>query len=248
MVSACTALIATGSLQAQALAKLAHRFTFEGNAVDVVEGMPGIRVTGNEGLQEPPVFEAVVPPGATGPTKSMRVGMHYGQKKSGVMLPPKVFDGLAEGGSVTLFAKLNSAPEHLTFLLNSGPVDESGFVFRIKAPGKVDVRVNGLDSGESFAPFDLPPGRWTHVALVWKKTAEGVRVAVSANGEPVATRTLPQSSITGKVLAVGGLSHNNVPNGLAAQFDGHIYDLQIYNGALSPSEIAALAAKPGTTR
>ena len=33
---------------------------------------------------------------------------------------------------------------------------------------------------------------------------------------------------------------------LATQFDGHIYDLQIYEGVLSNSEIAILYANPGT--
>jgi hypothetical protein len=46
-------------------------------------------------------------------------------------------------------------------------------------------------------------------------------------------------------LIVG--NYEQSANQLATQFDGHIYDLQIYEGVLSNSEIATLYATPGTT-
>jgi hypothetical protein len=46
-------------------------------------------------------------------------------------------------------------------------------------------------------------------------------------------------------LIVG--NYEQSANKRATQFDGHIYDLQIYEGVLSNSEIATLYANPGTT-
>jgi hypothetical protein len=244
--SACA--VAAGSLQAQALAKLAHRFTFEGNAVDVVGEMTGVKMTGNEGFLEPPLFEAVVPPGATGPAKSMRVGMQHGKKKSGIMLPAQVIEAIQDAGSLAFFVKPEGPHEQPQVLLNSGPLEGGGLMLRASTAGPVEVRIGGPDHPTPLAHFDAPPGRWTHVALVWNKTPQGLQVAFSANGDPVAKQVLPQGKLSGHPFSVGGLSHNNVENALRVQYQGHFYDLQIYKGVLSPSEIAGLAAKPGTTR
>ncbi len=109
------------------------------------------------------------------------------------------------------------------------------------------VRVGGFYGGcasPSWTYLDstrgLPVGRWKQVATTYDGTWLRAYVDGRAAG---AKRVTGRTCVSGEPLAVG--AKNNPTKGLLEAFwDGRLDDVRVYDRALGPSEVAALAVRP----
>jgi hypothetical protein len=114
-----------------------------------------------------------------------------------------------------------------------GHVRVGGFFGGCSGPGVWQF----LDSAQSLAT-----GTWKHVATSY----DGSTLTVYVDGVPSASKPVSgRTCISGEPLAVG--AKNNPSKGLLEAFwDGRLDEVRVYDRALTPQEIAALADRsPG---
>jgi hypothetical protein len=91
---------------------------------------------------------------------------------------------------------------------------------------------SGGENVEGEAP--LPLGEWSHLAGVY----DGVSLRIYVNGKPVGNKRCPKPPSAGRGPLVIGAS----PNG-SNRFEGMIDDVEVYNRALTETEVAAIARR-----
>jgi len=223
-----------GGLLFSAQAGLTHRYTFDDNTDDVVGSVASAPTTGSYVSGEAPLFVADTPAGAIGgaPAKSMELGMNWGTKKSGFEI---LWPGtLSDVGSYSLWFKADE--------------ERSGaYIMFAPTPGLIAVQYGSnlnLHLGTSALGLPFAVGEWNHLAMTWDASAEKTSVYLNGN-------IMQSDADTGAVSMTAGARIGNYDVGdnggnLANQFDGHLYDMQFYDQALSAGEVAQLEANPGS--
>lgn len=216
-----------------ASAELTHRYTFEGNVNDTVGTAHAVESTGT--YLESPQYTNVIPgnavPGA--PTQSMEVGMSLGSKKSGITLAKEVFSSGA--GSYSLWLR----PDTLTngnYMLSHAVANGSKLTYS----GGIRAVYNG------FNPVGTTPvsaGEWIHAAVTWDTSVSNMSFYV--NGSLAGSvNDLNEFGASGKIH-VGSFSLWDTDEGYGNQYDGLIYDLQVYDDELSATNVMTLYHHPG---
>lgn len=117
--------------------------------------------------------------------------------------------------------------------------------FFLDYSGQGSIALNALGHGDWRSAAGILPafGSWFHVAVSYDSTgASGP--AFYLNGAPVVTGTTATSN--GTFVTAGAAGIGNRLSDKARAFAGLIDNLQIYDHALSPAEVAALASAPPT--
>lgn len=240
------ALAFAGGVQAE----LVHRYVFSNSVADVVGGVAPKQVTVDGDYTEAPNYTNAAPPGAIGSATSMQVGMDKENKKSGFKLNSATTGITNDTGTISLWFKPDSysVGSDKTYLMNAGLQD--GFAVLVKADSYATAAVvKGGTNNNQYAAHDLDYTgaltNWHHVALTWNATAKTATVCL--DGE-TASYSFPDGEWAPLDPVIGGFSVGaNNANGVNSQFDGLIYDVQIYDTQLSAGEIATLRANPGST-
>ena len=139
---------------------------------------------------------------------------------------------------------MNTAQEGRTILVKTGGIRNEDISYQLVKASQIDehpnclkVQLFGLSGGnpigEFFSNAPVAEGEWVHVAV----TYDGSNVKFYYNG--ILDGSIPASgalTIDSGDLGIGRCSlwHNQ-------GFDGMIDDIRIYNTALTPQEIAAIA-------
>ncbi len=235
--------IASSSLQAQTIA---HRYEFNGNVADSVGGVNGTASTNTINFLEAPNFGTIVPTGASGPTQSIEFGMSDGSKKSYFTTPGSIIQNQASVGSVSMFIRPEATASTAFRYAFAALPATGGFVFGQQTATGNQVLSASFNNAPLGSSTTLS-SKWYHMALTWEQSGTNLTRVFYLDGVQLATSTVT-GSITGVTdVRVGTFNPGDNSSNLANQFDGRMYDLQIYNGALSGAQVESLKAMPGLT-
>jgi DNA-binding beta-propeller fold protein YncE len=136
-------------------------------------------------------------------------------------------------GPLTVAAWVKPAAAGPATLLSKGAPAAPAWALEVAADGAVRAV---LPAGTVRSPGGLAsPGRWTHVALAWDGLPGAGRIVLHVNGTPVARGDASAAaSAGGGDLALG--------SGAAGPLAGALDDVRVVSSALTPAEVAALAA------
>jgi hypothetical protein len=243
--------IASSSLQAQTIA---HRYEFNGNVADSVGNVNGTASRNTDNFLEAPKFGTFVPTGASGPTQSIEFGFSDGSKKSYFTAASSIIQNQASAGSVSMFIRPEATTSTAYRYAFGALPSPDGFGFTIgqqtlSGNQVLNATVNATSLGSS-APFTTPIPenlKWYHVALTWVQSGANLTRTFYLDGVEVATSTATGSIAGLATVRVGSFGVADTSEHLTNQFDGRMYDLQIYNGALSEAQVKSLNANPGLT-
>lgn len=241
--SLTTALALFFSTSITAQVSLTHRYDFDGDAVDSVGTLNGNLTTAGTNL-EAPLFGTDRPTGAdtSFASQSIEFGMNVGTTASAINfgsgVQTRIYDGKA--GSVAYWFKAD-------VLLNSRDMfsninEPSGL--RTMTRNNGDLRLAGAGLGNVDFSFNtlVTAGTWHHLAVTWDDSAGAGTIALDGD---IKTYSFSAGALADPLrMTLGNFSGN--ASQLTTQFDGRIYDLQIYSGILGSAEIAHLATNPGT--
>lgn len=233
----CGTACAVFSLTGQA--GLTHRYLFDNGTGDSVGGLNGVASV-HAAWTEAPLYTVDIPEGAvsTGPGLSLKTGLNFGSKKSGVTLDPAVIRSAS--GSYSLWLKADRIDSYRTYTVAALPV-ASGPLLKPKDPSTMQA-VFGVERSAISALFST--GVWHHVAVVWDNPSG--TGSFYLDGRLIDTTRFSPNSIAPTSVRIGGYDLTGTSsNSLLNQFEGHFYDLQFYDHALSDAEAGALHAVPG---
>ena len=106
------------------------------------------------------------------------------------------------------------------------------------------LRLSGAGQGNVDFTFtnSVTAGAWHHLVVAWDDPSGLLTIALDGQ---IQTDSFTAGALTDPSrLIVGNFSEND--SQLGTQFDGHIYDSQIYDGVLTNGEISTLAGNAGT--
>lgn len=155
-------------------------------------------------------------------------------------------DSLLElNGSYTIAAWINPGATGVYGIVSIGEnqADYNAGVSLLLINGVVRAIHNNGDNTYNFAPNIVSNGStWTHLALVYSQ-ADSLRT-LYVDGVEVGTVSTPTPAVSNRAqgLRIGHLVNPDL--GVFGVFDGLIDDVQIYNNALSASDVAALVPEP----
>jgi hypothetical protein len=241
-------------------AGLVHRYTFAGSdasdAVGTVDG--SLTVSGT--YLEAPQFVTDQPAGAvTGaPTQAMEVGMNVGALKSAAVIPFAALD--KEAGSLAFWLKPDTAG-HGRYILHQNWRNGLG-VIQYSTTAEVVSVVTILDD-DGTAPYGGNPAsqfnmsspftsEWHFVAITWRSGTSGSdagEFVIYFDDQAPAYRQYPaewESVWPTSGLRFGTFNETDSTSGLANQFDGRIYDIQVYDASLAAWQIEAMYTNPGS--
>jgi len=219
MIACVAAAVALG-----ANAELTHRFL---NGI-----APGLTVDST--YTEAPQFVSDIPAGtiSNAPSQSMEVGMDYPNKKSGSALGNLLS---SSAGSVSVWAKAD------TLLGDNFFMNTSAFKLMYSGPNLKAVYNGWLE-------LALTPGSagvWYHVALTWDDSTS--KMSFYVNGSLVGSANdAVLSPMSDWGITVGGLNFADDTVQIGNQFDGKLYDLQLYDHTLDSTEVSSLYANRGS--
>ncbi len=163
---------------------------------------------------------------------------------------PHSADYLLDEGTVTLWARIDAlGADESMFSKDSSGLDTGGHLtIRVQAGGNVQVRLQSTTANNFVTSAPISAATWFHVAFSWGP--DGMALSIDG-GVPV---TDPYTGGLGTTsggagnfepIALGAGTVNSddflvTPTGL--HFNGYLDDVRIYDGALSQSEILALAS------
>ena len=233
----CLSLLALTAGVCAHAATLTHRYDFDNDAADSVGTLNGTLSAAGTNL-EAPLFQSDIPDDAdiSFASNSIEFGMNVGTKASfvnfGSGVETDIYDG--DAGSVAYWFKADTLTGDM--FSNVGP-------HRTILKSNGDIRLGGGTVDENFSfTGDVTAGTWHHFSLTWNDVAGSGTIAL--DGDIQAYSFTPGALTDPSRLMVGNFSAN--ANNIATQFDGHIYDLQIYDGVLTNGEISTLAGNAGT--
>lgn len=225
-------------------ASLTHRYAFSGDADDSVGTLNGNLTVAGTGL-EAPLFGTDRPTGAdtSFATQSIEFGMNVGAAASSVNFgggaKTELYDGKA--GSVAYWLKADALLVGARDLF-SNVAGANGLRTLTQQNGELRIAGAGLGNQNFSFNTSVTAGTWHHFALTWDDNAGTGSIALDGD---IKSFTFTAGALTDPSrLILGNYVGQN--SQLATQFDGRLYDLQIYEGTLSSLEIAGLAANPGT--
>jgi hypothetical protein len=221
-------------------AGLIHRYGFDNGAEDAIGGVNGVASVA-DAWTEAPLYTADIPPGAVAgsPRLSLKTGMSFGAKKSGFTLDPVVI--CSASGSYSLWLKADRIDSYRTYTVAALPVT-SGPLLKPKDPSTMQA-VFGAERSAISALFST--GVWHHVAVAWDNPSG--TGSFYLDGRLIDTTRFSPNSIAPTSVRIGGYDLTGTSsNSLLNQFEGHFYDLQFYDHALSEAEAVSLHAAPGS--
>jgi len=227
-------------------ATLVHRYEFNGNVRDSVgelNGSPTPNIQNDSYKLEAPTFVSDAPQGASGPMKSIQLGVNAGMLKSGFDLAAALLDRAS--GSLSFWLKpggagnADSSPDYVIYEPKIGDG-----MFVAMNPGKhSDLAVRfGPEEGTTAASGVVAEGAWIHVVITWDESS-GVNLYVDGALKGNAPfKGFPSTA----GIRFGSFDFSG-DQFLDTQYAGLIYDLQAYQGALSAKDAAYLYNHPGET-
>ncbi|MFA6960693.1 MAG: LamG domain-containing protein [Opitutaceae bacterium] len=217
---------------AHAAATLTHRYEFAGNINDSFRAADAI-----DGAKAAVTYDAARPAGASGPVASVRIGQAAGEV-SGFTIPGSV---LSASGSLGFWFKADRAEagEGADYLVNMDGTYNKGFRFAIAA-GKSRLEANVADTNTQLG--NIVANTWHHIAMTWDSVAKTADLYF--DGALVKTKTWNDADrFSPSAMRVGNWALS--PKYLNNQFNGSIYDFQIYSGRLDAAEVKLLHSTPG---
>lgn len=219
-------------------ASLKHRYEFNGNLNDSVGSAHATGTSFNE-ASVVVAYGAARPPGASGPVASVQLGQTEG-KTSGFSLPDSL---MPRAGSLSFWFKADraNAGEGADYLLNVGGTYNKDL--RVSIASKEEhVQANVANTNTRLGK--ITAGTWHHVAITWDEAASSARLYF--NGTLVRTRQWDDVALFSPTrIRIGNWAFSK--NYLNNQFQGAIYDLQLYVGQFSDEDVKQLFAAPGST-
>ena len=231
-------------LWAQADVVLTHRYDFDGDANDfsgATTALNGTLSSAGTNL-EAPLFSTDRPTDAdtSFASGSIELGMTVGSAASfvnfGSGAQTRIYDG--DSGSVAYWFKADQLNNGRDMFSNIS-AGSDGFRVMTRTDGGIGIAQG--PGGQDFLTGDVDAGVWHHFAITWDDTLGTGTIAVDG----VSTNyTFTAGALDDPSrLMLGNFANNDTQ--LTTQFDGHFYDLQIYEGELSSSEISTLANNAG---
>ncbi len=216
---------------------LTHRYEFSGNLNDSV-GAANATVANTEGLPTELAYDAARPTGASGPVASVQIGQ-AADKVSGFIIPVAA---LSDVGSISFWFKADrsNAGEGADYLLNMGGTYNKDCRIAIAA-GKEVLEANVANTNTSLG--QIAGDAWYHVVITWDKDAQTANLFI--NGKLAKSRTWDDParfSLSPVRIGNWAFSMKFANN----QFKGSLYDIQVYSGQLTASEVKQLHAVPGS--
>ncbi|MBQ9758336.1 MAG: PEP-CTERM sorting domain-containing protein [Opitutales bacterium] len=128
------------------------------------------------------------------------------------------------------------------FLFGTGAGNAAGIAFGIKE-GELDLLLKGKNHWTLDSYEDLTANTWMHLAFSYDSETQVASVFV--NGDSVGTISLKDKAFarveTNYGAAIGSASQDLVNDSIQGSFAGKLDDVQIYNTALTQSEILTSA-------
>ena len=197
--------------------------------------------------------EAYWRPGVSGTCLS------FDSYSSVVALPAPHSPQLKEEFTVSAWIAIQEYPFHLAAIVDHMDGNK-GYLLGVNATGQIEFKIGNGDSVHSVITERVPLYEWVHVAAIAKSGADAV---VYLNGKPVATATNAVAFVdaTNADLSIG-MTHSVRQFPLFAEravtrqfrttmaFSGLIDEVQLFDKALSESEVSAVhaALKPSEAR
>jgi len=244
----CLSLLALTAGVCAHAATLTHRYDFDGDAADSVGTLNGTLSADDAPTNtiEAPSFlnSGGVPSGAdtSFASNSIEFGMNVGTMASSVNfgsgVQTDIYDGKA--GSVAYWFKADQLLNARDIVSNVGGAGQLRTMMRNDGT----LRLPGAGQGNVDFTFtnSVTAGTWHHLVVAWDDPSGLLTIALDGQ---IQTDSFTAGELTDPSrLIVGNFSSNG--NSVATQFDGHIYDLQIYDGVLTNGEISTLAGNAGT--
>jgi hypothetical protein len=223
---------------ASAQAELTHRYAFNNNAGDAVGTLDGTMSAAGTNL-EAPLFTGDVPGGAVlnFANQSIELGMTVGTKASWIYFgngtETKIFDNKA--GSFSYWFKADQVLEARDLVSNIAQLRTV-----TKSDGSISLYSPAGGGNFTFAS-PVTADTWHHLVVAWDDPNGQYTIALDGQ---IQTKAFTAGGLTDPARLMVG-NFENSGNQLGSQFDGHIYDLQIYDHVLSATEVAKLHAYPG---
>ena len=220
-------------------ATLTHRYDFTDDADDAVGTLNGT-LSGDSLNLEAPEFVSDRPTGASTSfaSNSIEFGMTVGSSSSvnfGGGAQTEIYDGKA--GSVAYWFKADTLANNKDMFSNVG-----GLRTLMLNDGRLRLAGAGQGNAQvSFATTNVTASTWHHLVVTWDDVAGEGKIALDGDIE---TWSFTAGDLVDPARLIIA---NYAPNASAptSQFDGHIYDLQIYDGVLTDGEIGTLAGNAG---
>lgn len=218
-------------------ADLTHRYVFDYDVNDVVGEMDGSPSTNGTYL-EVPQYSTSTPSGGVGgtPANSLEVGMSYGTKKSGFQLASDVIN--TNTGSYSFWMTANSMANG-NYVFAPLPVTD-GPILLGQSSNQIQT-IAGNEVASIIATF--VPGSWTHISVTWNNPTGEYSLYV--NGSFIGSTNFTPNSIAPTDVRVGGFGLNDDALNLINQYNGKLYDIQLYDHILSSNDVSFLYENPG---
>jgi hypothetical protein len=239
LIGSCLALLGA-SVSAQTLI---HRYAFDSNANDAIGSLNGTLSTDDApNNTEAPNFTTNTPTGAdtSFASGSIELGMNASLNDvSFVFLgTPALYDG--ESGSFSLWFNPDATSGDELFS-NVNP-DPGNLRTRVEGSGAVAVLGGSVTGSPATSSNTASTDAWSHLVVTWDDAAGTGLIAL--NGTITGYSFTANSLDNPSRLMLGNFADND--NSPQTQFAGEFYDLQIYDGVLSSSQISQLNNNPGT--
>jgi len=239
LTGSCLALLGA-SVSAQSLI---HRYAFDGDAVDGIGTLDGTMSTDDAPNNiEAPNFNTNTPTGAdtSFASGSIELGMNAASDDVSFVNfgAPALYDG--ESGSFSLWFNPDAATgDELFSNINPNPGE---LRTRLEGTGAVAVIGGSVTDSPVLSSNTASTDAWSHLVVTWDDAAGTGSIAL--NGTITGYSFTPNSLENPSRLMLGNFAANDASP--QTQFDGEFYDLQIYDGVLSSSQISQLNSNPGT--
>jgi hypothetical protein len=232
-------------------ANLTHRYAFTSDADDsiLIDSLDGTLSTDNSPTNtlEAPQFTTDIPAGAhtSFATNSIEFGMSIGDKASSVNFgrgtQTDIFDGKA--GSFSYWFKADQ-------LLNSSDLvsnisGSEGLRTLLLTDGHIRLTGAGMDNNnvQFKTTSAVTVNTWHHLVVEWDDPNGVLKIALDGSTQ---TQAFSAGALEDPSrLIAGNFSDND--SKLHTQFDGKLFDLQMYQGMLSEADITSLYENPGSS-
>ena len=232
-------------------ATLTHRYAFDDNANDSIGSLNGTLTADNSPTNtlEAPLFnntDIPVSANTSFATNSIEFGISIGAKASSVSFgsgaQTEIFDGKA--GSFSYWFKADQLLNARDLVSN---ISGSAGQLRTLLRNDGSLRLAGAGEGNMDFTFDsaVTANTWHHLVVAWDDTNDTTGTLKIALDGSIRTQAFDPGALEDPArLMAGNFSANDSDRN--TQFDGQLFDLQIYQGMLSNDAIAMLAANAGT--
>jgi len=225
-----TAVSNAGRIMTQRM--VAH-WTFEDTLVDEVDGWTGVYVDPATGIEETPVFVPVVNDANEPAGKAIEFFDDGKNVRIHDPADPEYFNFYTHGMTVSCWIKTDVVNGGATMVSKQKPNAWDGWV--LQNPDNPQFTIQRMTDETVAGPDSLTDGKWHMVTGSFD--GKSIRLYVDATLVDVSAENTELLLTPGDALVIGA----NNPDG-GGSFDGLIDDVQIWNYAIDPIEIARLYA------